>query len=50
MVDSNIAEEKGKEPKPVDFEEERNQERSFFHFYVQSLLAGLIEAIGIPFQ
>ena len=50
VVDSNIAEEKGKEPKPVHFEEERNQERSFFHFYVQSLLAGLIEAIGIPFQ
>ena len=50
VVDSNIAEEKGKEPKPVQFEEERNQERSFVHFYVQSLLAGLIEAIGIPFQ
>ena len=50
VVDSNIAEEKGKEPKPVLFENERNKERSFFHFYVQSLLAGLIEAIGVPFQ
>lgn len=50
VVDSNIAEEKSQEPKKVQFEQKRDKKRSFFNFYVKSLLAGLIEAVGVPFQ
>lgn len=50
IVDSSIAEEKSKEPKKVSFKQKREKERSFFHYYVQSLLAGFLEAIGVPFQ
>lgn len=48
VVDSNIAEKKTKEPKKVTFEEKRDKKKSFFNFYVQSLLTGLMEAIGVP--
>ncbi len=50
VVDSNIAEGKNTKPEKVTFGQKRDKERSFFHFYVQSLLAGFIEAIGVPFR
>ncbi len=50
IIDSSIAEEKTKEPKEVSFKQERDKKRSFFHYYVQALLAGLLEALEVPFQ
>lgn len=50
VVDSSIAEEKSTKPKEVYFEQQRNKQRSFFHYYAISLMAGFIEAIGVPFQ
>jgi hypothetical protein len=50
VVDSNIAEGKNVAPKKVKFEKERDKQKSFFNYYVHSLLAGLMEAIGVPFQ
>lgn len=50
VVDSSIAEEKTISPKEVHFKQKRNKQRSFFHYYAISLMAGFIEAIGVPFQ
>ena len=50
ILDSSIAEEKTTEPKKVTFKQKREKSRSFFHYYVQSLLAGFREALEIPFQ
>lgn len=49
VVESSIAEEKTKEPKEVKFKQKRDKERSFFNYYVKSLLAGLMKAVGVPF-
>lgn len=50
IVDSSIAEGKSTEPKEVYFVQQREKKRSFFHYYAISLMAGFIEAIGVPFQ
>lgn len=50
LVETNIAEGENIAPQKAQFEEERNKEKSFFNFYVHSLLNGLMEVIGVPFQ
>lgn len=49
IVDTDIAEGLSEEPKKVDFEQERDKEKGFIGYYLDSLLAGFKEVIGMPF-